>query len=118
MHNIMSIVATEHGGRSLIRSIPINIHVLDDNTSDFDIRSAVEKAVCDYLCTPEGKRVYDYNCESFNWGDFEANVPNEICQKYGFEKIEPVANILEVDWDEQLADGAALADFWHKDEDE
>lgn len=116
MNNIRTIVATEHDGMET-RSLVINIHVLDETqASSFDIKSAVKKATHDYLCTKEGKEVFDYNCGGFNWADFESNVPNEYCRKYGFEKIESCASDLEVNWDEHLADDQALNQFWHEGE--
>ncbi len=117
MKDIMTIVATEHDDDMDTRSLVINIRILDESqASSFDIRSAVRKAVHEYLCTKEGKAIYDYNCGGFNWADFEPNVPNEICRKYGFEKIESCRNDLEVDWDEHLADDKALRKFWGGDE--
>lgn len=47
--------------------------------------------------------MYDYNCGAFDWADFDAYVPNEICKKHGFTKRESVRSV-EVDWDEQLAE--------------
>ncbi len=115
MKGIMTIVATEHDGPD-VRALAINIRILDKNgAASFDARSAVRKAVHEYLCTKKGKAVYDYNCGGFNWADFESNVPNRICRKYGFEKIESCTDDLEVSWDEQLADDGALREFWGRD---
>lgn len=116
-NHIVTIMATEHDG-SNTRNIAINLNILDENPGNFDIKDAVRKAVHEYLCTEEGRKTYDYNCGCFNWADFETNVPNEICRRYGFKKIKLFTDTIDVDWDEQLADDDALNDFWHKDDEE
>ena len=117
MENIRTIIATEHDGTDT-RTLVINIRILDGDPQSFDVKDAVTKAVHEYLCTEEGKEVYDHNCEGFNWADFESNVPNEICHRHGFEKVESTTSDLEVDWDEHLADDGALNEFWSKEDDE
>lgn len=47
---------------------------------------AVKSASTEYCLTDEGKRVFEGNCNSFNWGDFDTYVPNSICEKYGIRK--------------------------------
>jgi len=67
-----------------------------------DIKSAVENACEEYIRTDEGKKTYSATCHCFNWADFDMHVPNEICRKHGFEKIEHNAEYKCVNWDEQL----------------
>lgn len=118
MNDVITIVATEHDGLD-VRVLAINARVIDGDPQTFDLKGAVRKAVHEFLCTKEGKTTYDYNCGSFNWADFESEVPNEICRRYGFEKLESAVSDVEVDWDEHLADDEALKKFWgNNDEDE
>ena len=67
------------------------------------VRQAVKDACNEYIRTTEGKRTYEYNCHCFNWADFEAEVPNTICSKYGFTKGDSNAGF-DADWDEHLID--------------
>lgn len=85
------------------RSFIIDIKIFDKKIKTLDdVKNAVMKACTEYINTEIGKKTYEYNCECFNWADFESEVPNEICRKYGFEKESmPVADEF-VDWDEQL----------------
>lgn len=117
MDDIITIVATEHDGLD-VRVLVINARIIDGDPRTFDLKGAVRKAVHEFLCTKGGKEIYDCNCGGFNWADFEPYVPNEICRKYGFEKLDSAVSDLEVDWDEHLADDEALEKFWdNKDED-
>lgn len=80
--------------------------VIDDSAlkTGEDIVNAVRKAVRYYVKrTLEGKANFDYNGKCFNWGDFYDNVPNSICQKFGFRKEDddPFV-VLEKDLGEQL----------------
>lgn len=95
-----NIVAVERDGLDVrVISIPV---VYDDKVIN-DITQAVRDACAEYIRTPEGRAMYDYNCSAFDWADFDAYVPNEICKKHGFTKRESVRSV-EVDWDEQLAE--------------
>lgn len=114
MLNTQTIIATERDGMN-VRTIAIVYEVIREDP-DFDLKEAVKAAVKDYLHTIEGKRVYEYNQECFNWADFEANVPNELCEQYGFRKVETMFSDIEVDWDEHLVDDEDFEKFWGKNE--
>jgi hypothetical protein len=97
----MNIVAIERDGLD-IRSIAITLDIFSDKIkTEDDIRVAVQSACNEYVRTPEGKKNYEYNCSSFNWGDF-GYVPNSICEKYGFRQVSSDINDFDVDWDEEL----------------
>lgn len=66
-----------------------------------DIKEAATAACTEYCKTEEGKATYEGNCCCFNWGDLDTYVPNDICRKYGFEKVD--SNVVEeFAFDEQL----------------
>lgn len=112
MARIEMIIATEQDGlKTRTIAIPCKIHIGNPN---FSLADAVRNAVKEYLHTEEGKETYGYNCRCFNWADFDVHVPNSICLKYGFEKMETSGKNLTVDWDEQLADEAEFDEFWQK----
>jgi hypothetical protein len=69
-----------------------------------DVYKAVEAACTEYCKTEEGKRTYEGNCNSFNWGDFETYVPDEICRKHGVRKIDSFMCEDEIDFNQQLVD--------------
>lgn len=51
----------------------------------FDLKQAVINACTDF-CNTDGTDIYLANCCCFNWGDFDAYVPEKICRKHGFIK--------------------------------
>lgn len=52
---------------------------------DIDLYKAIQDAVCEYLHTPDGQKLYEYSCHEYNWLDLAANpIPEEICRKHGF----------------------------------
>jgi hypothetical protein len=67
-----------------------------------NVREAIKDACKEYCQTEEGKATYEGNCCSFNWGDFEAYVPNTICEKYGIKKIDSYTQEEDIDFNEQL----------------
>ncbi len=91
------IVATDQDGLD-VRTCVI---VLDVNEG-VNAKKAVLAACREYCQTEEGKNTYIGNCDSFNWGDFDAYVPNSICEKHGFRKIDFEVNTENVDFNEQL----------------
>ncbi len=97
---LRNIIAIEYDGRET-RAISISFEVPD---KDFDLVSAVRKAAMDFCRTEEGSRVYEFNCNCFNWADFEVSVPNSICEKYGFKKVDSCLSDIVVSWDEHLVD--------------
>lgn len=93
------IVATEADGLDT-RTFVLGVEVEDEN---IDIEKAIKDACKEYCLTEEGKRTYEGNCNNFNFGDLDAYVPNEICEKYGFKKVYlDIAG--EFNFDEQLVD--------------
>lgn len=75
---------------------------VNDNISD--IKQAVMDACKEYIKTSAGKATLEYNSGYFDWADFAMSVPNEICKKHGFAKIEADESCI-VSWGEQLIDG-------------
>ena len=76
--------------------------LLDVEDINVDVVPLVKEACMEYINTKEGKAVYEHNSECFNWADFEVNVPNSICEKHGFRKIESETSQIAYDWNEQL----------------
>ena len=95
IHMIKNITAVERDGFD-IRTLTVSFEVPDEN---FDILSAISKAVADYIKTDAGRQTYEHNCECFNLADFNTSVPNEFCEKYGFKKIDSLTQDIEIDWD-------------------
>jgi len=93
-----TIIATERDGLNT-RSISIQLYVFEPG---LNIHDAIVAACTDYCKTEEGRKTYEGNCCSFNWGDFEAYVPNDICSKHGFIKVDTDIQETEVNFDEQL----------------
>ena len=100
----INITAVERDGMR-VRILTIQLQYLE---AGIDILRAVKDACTEYVQTDEGQAVYRYNCESFNWADFVSNVPNEICEKHGFCRINDDISEIEVNWDEHLVDDDAL----------
>ena len=94
------ITAIEQDGLD-VHTFALCLETVED---DLDIKQAVKNACEEYIKTPAGKATLEYNSGYFDWADFAMNVPNEICKKYGFTKIEADENYI-VSWGEQLIDG-------------
>lgn len=93
------IVATEADGLDT-RTFVLGVEIEDEN---LDIEQAVKNACKEYCLTEEGRKTYEGNCNSFNWGDLDAYVPNEICERHGFKKVWlRIAG--EYNFDQQLVD--------------
>jgi hypothetical protein len=103
---LKTVVAIERDGFD-IRTLTLQFDV---PSKDFDLESAVKNAATDYCKTTQGKAVYQYNCNYFNWADFAMNVSNEFCEKYGFKMIDSVCEDIIVDWDEQLVNDIDCGD--------
>lgn len=95
-----TITATEHDGFDT-RTLIINLDVFKE---DIDIIEACKEATREFTATDDGFNTYINNCKCFNWADFEMYVPNDICEKYGFRKIDSNVTNIDVNWDEQLID--------------
>ena len=82
--------------------LAIKIEVTKQN---IDLKQAIKDACREFVVTPEGLKLYSKNHEQFNWQHFAANVPNTICEKYGFKKVQTDnENVLYEKWDESLVD--------------
>lgn len=92
------VTAVEHDGLNT-RILTLTFDVLDKK---FNLERAVRQACTAYCKTEEGRAVYERNCRNFNWADFNAEVPNEICREFGFQKVDSDVDTTEVDWDEHL----------------
>jgi hypothetical protein len=98
--NRYNVLVIEHDGLDT-RSFLLPLMTTEPISTD-ELRNRVIAACDDYVTTEEGKKILSYNCGCFNWADFEANVPNDICKKHGFTKDALRETNYEVDWDEQL----------------
>jgi hypothetical protein len=103
---LRTVVAIERDAMD-VRVLTLQFDVPD---AKFDLKDAVCKASTDYCKTPDGKKIYDYNCSYFNLADFAMSVPQEFCERYGFKRIDSVVSDIEIDWDEQLVDDSQLED--------
>lgn len=80
---------------------PYTIRALS-NEEELNVERAIKDACKDYLNTEEGKKVLADNSGYFNIGDFMLNVPDEICKKYGFVKVDVTATQFVINEDENL----------------
>lgn len=93
------IVATEADGLDT-RTFVLGLDIFNEN---INIEQAVKDACKEYCMTEDGKKTYEGNCNSFNWGDLDAHVPDEICERHGFKKLWlDIAG--EFNFDQQLVD--------------
>ena len=58
---------------------------------EFDIDVAISKAINEYVRTDKGFHILAENGGTLNLDIFNDCVPNEICEKYGFRKIQNVS---------------------------
>lgn len=97
---IRNIVAVERDGFN-VKTLTVAFEVPDEQ---FNLLEAIKKASTDYCKTPAGICTKEYTCGAFNLGDFEQNVDNSFCEKYGFKKIDARLSDIEIDWDHQFID--------------
>lgn len=85
--------------------LDVTLHNICIRTSlpDADILPAIKAAAQEYLDTPDGLRIWDENCECFNYGDFDLNVPDEVCGHHGFHIIRDDIMVMEDDFNICLA---------------
>ena len=76
------ITATEVRGTETYSTI-YAFNIYDES---IDLQEAVKKAAAAYINTDAGYKVYQHNCQCFNWGDFFLYVPNSFLKLFGFEK--------------------------------
>ena len=97
---IRTIIAMERDGLD-VRILTLNFDVPG---KDFDLCSAVKAACLEYCQTDAGKKIFEGNCNCFNWADFDVHVPGAICEKHGFKKVPAETADFIVNFDEQLVD--------------
>ncbi len=107
---IASIKIQEYTNRD-IQQFVLLLEILSPNiktTTDLEI--AIEKSCTEFVKTKEGKRIYNFNCQNFNWADFNMYVPEDICKKYGFRKLKNPKTEMDftVNWDKHLVDDEEL----------
>ena len=100
---IKQITAVERNGFN-VRTMTVTCDVPE---AGFDLLNAIKKASEEFVKTGAGKMVLEYNCGYFNLADFESSVPNEICEKYGFQKLDVCYAEEDIDWDMSLVEGAS-----------
>lgn len=111
MKNV-TISAIEQDGRHT-RCLSIDLSVRDGMSQE-EVVDAIMKASTEYCRTEEGRKTYEGNCNNFNYGDFEAYVPDEICEKFGIKKIDSMITTFEVVFDSQLV---SESDIFPEDDD-
>lgn len=100
----VTVTATEAEG---IAWKTYTFHLLKANDS-INVTEAVKAACTEYCSTPEGRKTFEGNCDNFNWGDFDAYVPNEICEKYGIRKVDSFAEQINASFDEMLVNESEI----------
>ena len=64
----------------------------------------MEKAIIDFIETPEGKKIIEENNGTFNYGDAAIHVPDEFWQSRGLTRIYQTSNYIYVDHDQNFAE--------------
>ena len=100
---IINISALEYDGLAA-RTLSMHLEILCEIQSIEEVKTMVKSACEEYLQTEDGMKTYLHNCQNFNWADFEEYVPDEICRKHGFRKINSEMADLNVDLNEQIAE--------------
>lgn len=97
------IIATDQDGLNTKTYI---FELLADNRKLKDVeavKQAITDAVKEFCQTEDGRKIYNGNCNNFNWGDLDAYLPETTLNKYGLYKSHDTSeDILEVDFNEQL----------------
>lgn len=108
---IAEIQVQEYGVKDS-RSFTLFLEILSDKIkTPKNLTDAVYAACTEFIGTEQGKKIYSYNCNCFNWADFEINTPpKSICKKHGFIKIPGPKTEMNftVDWDEHLVNDDEL----------
>lgn len=97
---LQTVVAIERDGLDF-NALALCFEVPD---KDFDLVAAVRAAAAEFCNTKEGRKVYEGNCDAFNWADFAMYVPAELCEKHGFKMVQSELSDIIVDWDEYLVE--------------
>ena len=80
------------------------IAIVFEAAVEVDLKAAVKAAVQEFIQTEAGQKVYQQNCEAFNWGDLVNELPEELCVKHGFYISQSLTADEIVDLNEQLAE--------------
>lgn len=85
--------------------LDVRISVMRFFTSlpDDGIIPAIMAASQDYLNTEEGRKVWENNCHTFNYGDFDIYVGNKFCIPHGITRIDDAGSAIEEDFNTTLA---------------
>ena len=77
--------------------------IITSADENFNLQTAVQAACREYITqTRTGYENWAYNSFEFNWADFWSEVPNTICEKHGFRKLQDAARLPDVNMDECL----------------
>lgn len=101
-HKTQSVIVTSVDRDGLgftFHNISLNV---EEGMTLKDVKEAISKSSVEFCQTEEGKKVFSDNNNSFNYGDFDIYVPNEICKKYGIEKVDSACSFMEADFNEEL----------------
>lgn len=76
----------------------VDIELLVNEDMEYEqVLEAIRLSSVDYCRTDIGKKVFEHNCEQFNYLDFEFYVDNTFCMKYGIKKTKLNIENIEVD---------------------
>ena len=97
---LRNVIAIEHSDfKERVLSI-----LFDVPNEEFDLIGAAKAAAAEYCKTKDGLKTYFRNGEYFDWADFELAVPNEICERHGFKRVDGSLSDIVVDLEELLVD--------------
>lgn len=71
------------------------------------LEQAIKAASQEYLNTDAGRKLWDDNCGNFNYGDFMAYIPADICVRHGFTILRGVQDdfcVVQDDYNTTLAE--------------
>lgn len=79
--NLMSVITEDREGLEF--TYRIYMFKTEHKTHD-ELTEAVKAACTEYIKTDTGRKIYEHNGHSFNFGDLSLYVPKSICEKHGF----------------------------------
>lgn len=99
--------------RSVGDSIVSDVVLYEFAQEPNDFWQHIHDAIMDYCATPEGRqRVADGQMATYD--DFLAYVPNEICQKHGFDRVIASAEAIHCDSQLRIVNTRSMAHFLHQ----
>ena len=102
---LMTIVSTDNHG--IDTDTYVHKILVPDGISDKDIMNNIKSAALEFCQTPEGRKLYEDNCNSFNIGDFFDSVPLNIMANHKIYLPEQ-RDCIAIDFNEQLVDGIGM----------